>query len=184
VTPGCKSTAIDSLDATLSRIEKFIRRFGLSCALILLFLLMLVRNLEVFLRNVLQAPASVFNAMESELFLLFVFLIIGTATVSDAHVRVDIFRDRFSPRTKAAIEVIGTLFFILPFTFIMVWFGSYLVESAWSHSERAAIGFGAPIRWIIIAALPTGIAFFALASLTRTTRCIRFLLGRGPSPFC
>jgi TRAP-type mannitol/chloroaromatic compound transport system permease small subunit len=173
----------DTIDQRLLTIEKWIHRIGVACALVLLLGLMLVRNMEVFFRNVLDAPASVFNAMESELFLLFVFLIIGTATVSDSHVRVDILRERFSARTRAFIETVGVLVFVLPFAFIMLWFGSYLVESAWSHNERAAIGFGAPIRWIIVASLPLGIALFTLASMTCATRCIRFLRGRGPDPF-
>ena len=173
----------DAVNQRLLTIEKWIHRAGLACALVLLLGLMLVRNLEVFFRNVLDAPASVFNAMESELFLLFVFLIIATATVSDTHVRVDILRERFSLRTRAIIEIIGTLLFVLPFAFIMLWFGSYLVESAWSHGERAAIGFGASIRWIIVASLPVGITMFALASVTRAIRCLRFVRGRGPNPF-
>ena len=173
----------DVTETVLCRIESTVRRIGLVAALVLLPCLILVRNLEVLLRNTSVAPASVFNAMEGELFMMFVFLIVGAAVVADKHVRVDILRDRFTAQKKALTEVLGALFLILPFTVIMLWYSSWLVESAWSHGERAAIGLGAPIRWVIIATLPAGVFLFAVAALVRAIRCIRFLSGRGPDPF-
>jgi TRAP-type mannitol/chloroaromatic compound transport system permease small subunit len=49
----------------------------------------------------------------------------------DRHVRMDVFYRRMSPRRKAAVNLAGTVFFLLPWCILMVWFGwSYAASSA------------------------------------------------------
>lgn len=165
----------------ISAIETAIRRVGFLAALILLPAMMLSRLTEITTRS-LHLPGSVFNTMEGEFFLLFAFLVAGSAAVTDTHVRVDIFSQRFGPRLRAWIEILGTVFFVLPFTAAVIWYGSVLVGSTWDSGERAAIAMGAPVRWIIVLATPLGIGLLALAILCRTARHIAFLTGRGPAP--
>jgi len=166
---------------TITTIERLIRRAGFGAALILLPLLMLGRLVEIVSRK-LNMPGSLFNAMESELFLLFAFLIIGAAAVNGAHVRVDILRERFGPRARAWIELIGTVLFVLPFTCIVIWYGATMVGTTFAAAERSAIALGAPTRWIIVAATPVGIGLFALAVACRTARQILYLTGRTGTP--
>ena len=178
-----------TLDAVLLKVEATVQRLGLLSALVLLPLLIAVRCVEVLLRNLgtlvslpQLPPASLFNAMESELFMLFAFLCIGAAYVTDSHVRVDILRDRWSPRTRAVVEILGASLLFLPFTAVVFWFGYDLVYSAWSHGERAALGFGKPIRWLLLATLPLGVALFATAVIARLLRNILFLRGLADDP--
>lgn len=161
--------------------ETIIRRLGFGAVLIFLPAMMIARLTEITTRS-MNIPGSLFNAMEAEFFLLFAFLIAGSAAVNDAHVRVDIFRDRFGPRARAWIELLGTIVFVIPFAFVVIWYGSVLVESAWSANESAAIALGAPVRWIIILATPLGIGLLALAIICRTIRHVGFLLGRTSAP--
>lgn len=159
-------------------IETFIRRVGLFAALVILPCLMFSRLFEIITRH-LNTPGSLYNAMESEFFLLFAFLIVGAAAVSDAHVRVDIFYQRIGERGKAWVDIVGTFLFVLPFASIVAWYGFGMVESAWNAGERSAITLGAPTRWIIISAMPVGISLLALAVLCRTVKQISKLLGHG-----
>jgi len=161
--------------------ERLIRRVGFVAALVLLPAMMLSRLTEIVTRP-LHLPASQFNAMEAEFFVIFAFLIAGSAAVSDAHVRVDIFRERFGPRLRAWIEILGTLLFVLPFSAAVIWYGLDLVGIAFDKGEAAAFALGAPARWIIILATPVGIGLLALAILCRTARHVAFLTGRGPTP--
>lgn len=162
---------------TLSAIEKTIARLGFLFALILIPALIIVRMFEIVTRS-MNIPSSIFNAMESELFLLFAFLIIGAAYVSDSHVRVDIVHARFSPRRKAVVELFGIIFFVLPFAAIVLWFGSVSVGLVWEAGERTAIGLGTATRWVVVAATPVGIGLFTLAALCRAARSISVLAGR------
>jgi TRAP-type mannitol/chloroaromatic compound transport system permease small subunit len=165
-----------------ANIEKAILRFGILSAMTLLPLLIAVRIFEIYTRNLTSNPSSLYNAMESELFILFVFFSIAAAYLGDAHVRVDILRDRFSARTKAAIEFLGGLLFVLPLGCIVLWYGAVMVESSFSHQEKTALALGAPYRWVIIAAMPFGIGLFCLAILSKMFRALQLLLRRSEDP--
>jgi TRAP-type mannitol/chloroaromatic compound transport system permease small subunit len=59
----------------------------------------------------------------------------------DAHVRVDIFRQRMGPRTRAAIELVGLLFFLTPWLVIVTRSSIPIVVNAWSQFEQFADTF-------------------------------------------
>lgn len=162
----------------LLRTERAIRRLGLATAAVFLPALIGVRLIEIVLRGVLNKPGSLFNAMEGELFVMFIFMAIATAYLHNSHVRVDIFRDRFSRRTKSLIEIFGTLLFVLPVSLIVIWYGIDMTYSTYSDGERAAVALGAPARWVIVATVPLGIGLFCIAVLARTARHIGYLLTR------
>ncbi len=165
---------------TITILEKLIRRVGLISALVLLPLLIGIRVIEIITRS-LNTPSSLYNAMEAELFLLFAFLTIGAAFVSDAHVRVDIIYSRLSARCQAWIELFGALFFVLPTACVVLWYGFVMVDLSMASNERSAIALGAQTRWIIVAATPFGFGLFALAVLCRAARSIVFLRGDADS---
>ncbi len=49
----------------------------------------------------------------------------------DRHVRMDVFYRRMSPRRQAAVNLFGTVLFLLPWCTMMVWFG-------WSNAVRSS----------------------------------------------
>lgn len=176
------SSGHQTLNHILVSLEDAVRRIGLGAAMVLLPALILVRLVEIYTRSWLNHPGSVFNAMERELFLLLVLLIIGSAYVSGSHVRVDVLRERFSAQTRSLIELLGGLLFVLPFGAVVFWYGTDMVSSAWVAGERAAIALGAPVRWLLVAALPFGVLLFSLAVVVRMARHWFFLMGDLPDP--
>ena len=166
----------------LDRFDRWIQRIGLVGAFIFLPLLIFVRVFEIYTRNIINQPSSLYNAMEREVFVVFIFLTFGAAYVSDHHVRVDVLRARFSTRAKAWIETLGAIILVLPLTAIVFWFGWDMVASAVRHGERSAIFFGASMRWFILATLPFGVALYAAAVLSRMARNILYLRGAIPAP--
>ncbi len=167
---------------TLDRIDRWITRIGLTGAFIFLPCLIFVRVFEIYTRNIVNQPSSLYTALEREVFVVFIFLTFGAAYVSDGHVRVDVLRGQLSPRLKAWIEVIGAILLVAPLTAIVIWFGLDMVASAVKHGERAAIFFGAPMRWLVLATLPFGVAVYAAAVFSRMTRNILYLRGAAPIP--
>ena len=125
------------LEQRLLRLEALIRRTGMICSMILIPALMLARLTEIITRH-LNTPGSLYNAMESELFMLFAFLTIAAAYAGDHHVRVDIFRDRMGPKLRTWIEIGGTLLFIVPFAGIVLWYGGILTGTVYEDAERSA----------------------------------------------
>ena len=52
--------------------------------------------------------------MEWHLFAIIILFGVSVALLEEGHVRVDFLYDRFSVRKKAVINIIGTVFFLLP----------------------------------------------------------------------
>ena len=90
---------------------------------------------------------------------LFLFCL-GWAYLKDAHVRIDLVRERLNQRQKLWIELIGCLLFLIPYTMIVIFYGIDWWHRSFLQNEMAASATGLPYRWIIKAVLPIG--FFIL----------------------
>jgi TRAP-type mannitol/chloroaromatic compound transport system permease small subunit len=54
----------------------------------------------------------------------------------DRHVRMDVFYRRMAPRTRALVNALGTVFFLLPWCGLMLWFGTTYMIRAVAVLER------------------------------------------------
>jgi len=73
-----------------------------------------------------------------------VILAIGYGLQTNAHVRVDIFYQLMNEKQKAAINLFGTLFFLLPFCIFTFWVSFPYVQRSWSMGEKSAEAGGLP----------------------------------------
>ena len=165
-------------------IERMVAFVGIAAAVILLPLLIGVRGYEIVMRKLFNAPSAFLQAIEWEAFTLLVLLSLGHAYLRDAHVRVDILRDRLRPATKAVIELVGYVVFILPFALIVIVAGTEYAADAYRDGERSALAYGRPWRWLIKGALAFGVGLFLLAATSAAIRNLRFLFcgTGGPAP--
>jgi TRAP-type mannitol/chloroaromatic compound transport system permease small subunit len=62
----------------------------------------------------------------------------------DAHVRVDVFYGRVSDRVRAWIDLLGTLFFLLPFSIFAIWVSWPAVRNSWKILETSSDPGGLP----------------------------------------
>lgn len=65
-----------------------------------------------------------------------------------SHVRVDLIFENLKPKTKAIIDLVGSVIFLLPFTLITIWGGWSFLMEAWSLGDRPS-ELGALIQQII-----------------------------------
>jgi len=163
------------------RVVSFI---GIAAAVVLLPLLIGVRVYEIVMRKLLSAPSAFLQFIEWEAFTLLVLLTLGFAYVRNAHVRVDILRDRLRARPRAVIELIGFLIFMLPFGLVVIVTGAEYAAAAYQAGERSALAFGQPFKWILKGAVAFGVGLFLIAATVAAIRNLRFIIrGRGgPSP--
>ncbi|MDQ2083023.1 TRAP transporter small permease subunit [Xanthobacteraceae bacterium Astr-EGSB] len=75
------------------------------------------------------------------------------------HVRVDIVYARARPRTKAWIDLLGALAFLLPFAAMLAWLSLPYVGRSWVILERSREASGLPLVY----ALKTLIPLFAIS---------------------
>ncbi len=109
-----------------------------------------------------------------------VFLLAAPYTLLvDRHVRVDVVYGRLAPARQAAIDVVGTLLFLIPFCAVSVALSLPSVSESWSILEQSPDPGGLP-RYPVKTLLPVAMAWLGLQGLAMLPRRIRAL--RAPRP--
>lgn len=95
------------------------------------------------------------------------------------HVRVDVFYSRFSARTKAIFDTLGTLFLLFPLFVFLIKVSYKWMARAWEIKERFLESYwlppAAPIRTVVF----VGFCLFVLQALAQFIRDLYFaLMGR------
>lgn len=106
---------------------------------------------------------------------------------TDDHVRVDIFyRDR-SDRYRAAVNLAGTLLFLVPFSIFLLLIGWDYVAAAWATREGSREAGGLPMVWLLKSLILILPALLLLQSWSTVRACIGELrsaqgpaMGAGP----
>ena len=162
------------------RLEALSRWTGHAVAWLVLALVLLIAY-DVAMRYLFKAGSVALQELEWHLFSL-VFLLGAAYTLKeDAHVRVDIlYRSRFmDARRRAWVDLLGGLFFLLPFCVLVVASSWPFVHNAYLMGEGSPDPGGLPHRYLIKAAIPLGFALLLLQGLASMARALLVLLGRG-----
>lgn len=163
-------------------VERGIIWFGALVAWVTLIPLITVSVYDMIGRQFFHVGSTRLQELEWHFFLAVVMLGLGCAYLRDAHVRIDILRDRLTLRTRAWIELFGCLLVLVPFCMILIVHGGELALNSFVENERARAPLGLPMRWIIKSCLPVGGILLLLAGLSVATRNAMFLVGRSPAP--
>jgi TRAP-type mannitol/chloroaromatic compound transport system permease small subunit len=102
-------------------------------------------------------------------------LAISYAYQADAHIRIDLVSQRLSERMRAWIELYGTFILLLPFVIMILWFSVPFVSQSFAVGEVSQSPGGLPLRWLIKAMLPLGMALLLLGIISRILRVWAFL---------
>lgn len=78
------------------------------------------------------------------IFSLIFFFAAAYALKHNEHVRVDVFYSRWNPRRQALIEILGTLFFLIPFCILVIFYSWEAVVNSWSIWEGSSDPDGLP----------------------------------------
>lgn len=106
-----------------------------------------------------------------------VFLLCSPYTLQrNEHVRIDVLSGKLSPRGLAVIDIIGTLFFLLPMVITVMWLAVPLVAESYKIDEYSA-NAGGLLRWPVKVLLPIGFALLALQGVSELIKRIAFLAG-------
>lgn len=120
-----------------------------------------------------------------------VFILCSPYTLQkNEHVRIDVLAGKLSPKGQAVIDIIGTLFFLLPMVIVVLWLSLPLVAESYKITEMSS-NAGGLIRWPVKALLPIGFTLLALQGISELIKRIAFLAGliedpnnkaKGPTP--
>lgn len=131
-----------------------------------LFLLLTLNVVyDVVMRYAFNDVSIAFQELEWHLFSAVFLLGVPYAIRTSGHVRVDIFYERFTPRTQAIIDIVGVLVWLLPFSLLVAWYGIDFAYQSYDMGETSGDPGGLPYRWVIKAVIPISFFFIATSGL-------------------
>ena len=154
----------------VNNIERFIDWSGRTVSWLTL-LMVVVTFIVVVLRYVfdigwiaLQESVTYMHAM--------VFLIGASwALQQEAHVRVDIFYSRFSSKTKAWIDLSGSLLLLLPVVTFTAWISWEYVVDSWQVLEGSREAGGLPAVYLLKSLILVLAIMLILQAIVQIARC-------------
>lgn len=119
-------------------------------------------------------------AQEAVLWLHASIFLLGLAYAlrHDAHVRVDVFSQRWSARTRAWVEFGAGLLLLLPFCVFMAVISWDYVGASWAAREGSRDPGGLPGWYLLKSLLPLSAALLGLQGLAGTLRALQRALAR------
>ncbi|MBU1658809.1 TRAP transporter small permease subunit [bacterium] len=145
-------------------LDKTIKYLGYFTACIVAVLVLLVVY-DATARYLFSEGSTALQELEWHLFDLIILFGIAYTLREDAHVRVDIFYAHYSPKTKAFINLISSLFFILPFSFLIIYLGIDFVSMSFVQNETSSDPGGLEYRYLVKALLPLSFVFLSLQAV-------------------
>lgn len=100
----------------------------------------------------------------------------------DGHVRVDIFYIRATPRIRALIDLLGAVFFLLPFTVTLMIVALPYVERSWSILEGSPQPSGLPFVYVLKTLIPLFAVLLGLQGVAQAMRAALVLSGAPRQP--
>jgi len=150
-----------------TRIETFIGIVGRISSWSLAFLLLAISS-QVILRYVF---GQTFTLLEDSLWYLFAFtLVLGLSytMIDDGHVRVDFLYQRYSPRFRRWVDLVGIVFFLMPLYAFLAWHGWEYAAKSFAINESSPNPGGMPWLWLVKFMLPFSCILLLLEALAKT----------------
>lgn len=116
--------------------------------------------------------------LELQWYLFAVTVMLGAAHVLkvNEHVRVDVIYGGRSGTTKAWIDLLGMIFFLMPAALLMTWMSWPWFVDALLTGEQSS-NAGGLIRWPVKLAIPLGFGLLSLQGFSEIIKRIAFLGG-------
>lgn len=169
----------------LLRLSKLIdgmsERIGLAIRwLVLVAVVISAGNATV--RYLFSTSSNAWLELQWYLFAAIFLLCAPYALLRNEHVRIDVVTDRFSHRTRAWIDVFGTVFFLLPMAALIVWLAWPMFMDSFQRGEMSTDA-GGLIRWPVKILIPVGFTLLFLQGISELIKRLAFLQGRLEDPF-
>lgn len=112
-----------------------------------------------------------------------VFLMCASWTLmANEHIRIDIVNNMFPKRLRNWIDVVGHLFFLLPFTLVMIVTGWPFFRASFRVNEVSS-NAGGLLVWPIKLLVPVAFMFLFLQGLSELIKRIAVMRGLIPDPY-
>jgi TRAP-type mannitol/chloroaromatic compound transport system permease small subunit len=164
------SRAIDALNERVGRTV---------CWLVLVAVLISAANAVV--RKTFNVSSNSFLEIQWYLFSVVFLFCAGYTLLRNQHVRIDVIAGRLSPQTQAWIDILGTIFFLMPMALTIMWLSWPVFVEAYQRHE-VSTNAGGLIIWPARLIVPIGFFLLVIQGLSELIKRVAFLLGMIPDP--
>ncbi len=153
-------------------LNKWVGRF----AMMLFFVMAAVMLWSTLSRAMFGTPVN--WALETTQFLLAAYFLLGGAysLQNDAHVRMDLFYGRFSPRGRAVLDAI-TILFVVFFLVSLLWGAVSSTQYALQYNQKNYSAWS-PVLWPVKVAMTIGIFLMLLQVISQFFKDLADAIGR------
>ena len=154
-------------------------RVGRTCYWLILVVVVISAG-NAIVRKLFSVGSNAFLEIQWYLFAAVFLLCAGYTLKHNGHVSIDVISNRLSAKTRAIIEIVGGVLFLLPFAILVVYLSwpQFLLSLHETSSDAGGL-----IRWPVRILIPLGFALLALQGISEIVKRVAFLQGLLPSPF-
>ncbi len=146
-------------------IEKLTAFFGKIAGVLVVALTLLIVY-DAGMRYLFHEGSVALQELEWHFYDLIFLLGLSYTLKHDKHVRVDIFYMRYSPKTKAVLNIISQIFLILPFVALVVYVSWDFVAMSYAQHEGSSDPGGLCCRYVIKSAVILAFVLLGLQSVS------------------
>ena len=158
----------------LEKIVVIFGKIGAWLALPLIFIIIF----DVITRRFFILGSTKLQEMEWHLHSALFLMALGYAYIRNAHVRIEIVREKYSPLIKSIFEILGILLFLIPYTILVIYYGLDFVSRSFNMNEVSSALTGLSHRWIIKSFIPVGMIILFIAGISILLKNIVFVLAK------
>lgn len=161
------------IDATSERVGR--------SAMWLLLAAVLISTVNAIVRKAFNWSSN--GLLEIQWYLFAGAFLLGAAytLLHNEHVRIDVVSGKFSRRTQTWIEVIGSIFFLLPFCAMVLWTSVPWFLNSLASGETSS-NAGGLILWPAKILVPIGFTLLTAQGISELIKRLAFLKGLIPDP--
>jgi TRAP-type mannitol/chloroaromatic compound transport system permease small subunit len=121
--------------------------------------------------------------LELQWYLFAGFFLVGSGytLLRNEHVRIDIIISRLKPRTRAWIDLLGGIFFLMPMALIIMVLAWPVFTESFALNEYSP-NAGGLLRWPVKLMIPAGFFLLALQGVSEIIKRAAYLKGIIPDP--
>ncbi|MBF2077773.1 MAG: TRAP transporter small permease subunit [Synechococcales cyanobacterium T60_A2020_003] len=121
--------------------------------------------------------------LEGQWYLFDLVFLLGAAYTlrHNEHVRVDVLYSTWSRKQRAIANLLGSLFLLIPFCVMVIWFSWQSVVASWQIWEMSPDPGGLP-RYPIKSMIIVGFVLLILQGISEAIKNLAILTGHSPSP--
>lgn len=171
---------MNALLALSRAIDKLNERIGLTVSWLVLAAV-LISAANAVVRKGFNVSSNAFLEIQWYLFSVVFLFCAGYTLLRNQHVRIDVIAGRLSPRAQAWIDILGTLFFLLPMALTIMWLSWPVFIEAYQRHE-VSTNAGGLIIWPARLLVPIGFFLLVIQGISELIKRIAFLKGLIPDP--